>query len=92
VIQVLVKSIKYDAKHETVTVTFLPNGLRALTQHPAFDRVTQIMNLLNLAPDIQKELIFLAKHNSGRESIMEKASARSRHILLGASNDKCGHE
>lgn len=35
-------------------------------------RVTQIMNLLNLAPNIQEELLFLAKPENGRERITEK--------------------
>jgi hypothetical protein len=34
-------------------------------------RITQIMNLLNLAPDIQEELLFLPKTVKGRDPICE---------------------
>jgi hypothetical protein len=34
-------------------------------------RVTQIMNLLNLAPDIQEELLFLPQIEAGRDAIKE---------------------
>jgi hypothetical protein len=35
-------------------------------------RITQIMNLLNLAPDIQEELLFLPRTVRGRDRICEK--------------------
>ncbi len=35
-------------------------------------RITQIMNLLNLAPDIQEELLFLHRTVKGRDLICEK--------------------
>src|ERR1039457_2235181 len=35
-------------------------------------RVTQIMNLLNLAPDIQEQILFLADRTEGRETIAER--------------------
>jgi len=35
-------------------------------------RVTQIMNLLNLAPIIQEKLLFLHGADSGREAVTEK--------------------
>ena len=34
-------------------------------------RVTQIMNLLSLAPDIQEEILFLPRTQSGRDAIRE---------------------
>ena len=34
-------------------------------------RVTQIMSLLSLAPDIQEEILFLPRTQSGRDSIRE---------------------
>jgi hypothetical protein len=34
-------------------------------------RMTQIMNLLNLAPDIQEEILFLPPIESGRDPIRE---------------------
>lgn len=39
--------------------------------HVTRARVTQIMNLLNLAPDIQEEILFLAPVESGRDPIRE---------------------
>ncbi len=35
-------------------------------------RITQIMNLLNLAPDIQEEILFLPNTTKGRDPILEK--------------------
>jgi hypothetical protein len=35
-------------------------------------RITQIMNLLNLAPDIQEAILFLPRTVSGRDPIKEK--------------------
>ena len=39
-------------------------------------RVTQIMNLLELAPDIQEEVLFLPAQSSGRDTITERALRR----------------
>ena len=44
--------------------------------HVTRARVTQIMNLLNLAPDIQEDLLFLQKPGSGRDGITEKSLRR----------------
>jgi hypothetical protein len=35
-------------------------------------RITQVMNLLNLAPDIQQTLLFLPRTVKGRDPIREK--------------------
>lgn len=35
-------------------------------------RITQIMNLLNLAPDIQEEILFLPRTVKGHDPIREK--------------------
>jgi len=40
--------------------------------HVTRARITQIMNLLNLAPDIQEELLFLPKTTHGRDPIRER--------------------
>ena len=40
--------------------------------HVTQPRMTQIMNLLHLAPDIQEELLFLPKVTSGRDPIHER--------------------
>ncbi len=39
--------------------------------HVTRARMTQIMNLLNLAPDIQEEILFLPPIESGRDPIRE---------------------
>jgi hypothetical protein len=39
--------------------------------HVSRARVTQIMNLLNLAPDIQEEILFLPRTQHGRDPIRE---------------------
>lgn len=39
--------------------------------HVTRARITQIMNLLNLAPDIQEEILFLPPIESGRDPIRE---------------------
>ena len=40
--------------------------------HVSRARVTQIMNLLNLAPDIQEELLFLERKSGGLETLSER--------------------
>jgi hypothetical protein len=40
--------------------------------HVTRARVTQIMNLLNLAPDTQEEILFLPRTASGRDPISER--------------------
>jgi len=35
-------------------------------------RITQIMNLLNLAPDIQEEILFLPNTTKGRDPVLER--------------------
>jgi len=40
--------------------------------HVSRARVTQIMNLLNLAPDIQEEILFLPRTTRGRDPIRER--------------------
>jgi hypothetical protein len=40
--------------------------------HVSRARLTQIMNLLNLAPDIQEEILFLPATEHGRDAITEK--------------------
>ena len=39
-------------------------------------RATQIMHLLNLAPEIQKKLLFLAGTSSGRDPVCEREMRR----------------
>ncbi len=40
--------------------------------HVSRARVTQIMNLLNLAPSIQEQLLFLPRTEKGRDPIIER--------------------
>lgn len=40
--------------------------------HVSRARMTQIMNLLNLAPDIQEEILFLPRTTKGRDPIGER--------------------
>ena len=40
--------------------------------HVTQPRMTQIMNLLHLAPDIQEELLLLPRMTAGRDSITER--------------------
>jgi len=40
--------------------------------HVSRARVTQIMNLLNLAPDIQEDILFLPAGEGGRDPIAER--------------------
>jgi len=40
--------------------------------HVTQPRMTQIMNLLNLAPDIQEEILFLPKIAKGRDPVTER--------------------
>jgi hypothetical protein len=41
--------------------------------HVSRARLTQIMNLLNLAPDIQEEILHLPKFERGRDPVSERA-------------------
>lgn len=43
-------------------------------------RLTQILNLLSLAPDLQEELLFLEPSDSGRERLTEKTLRRLSSI------------
>jgi hypothetical protein len=45
-------------------------------------RVTQIMNLLNLAPDIQEQILFLKADTGERPEICEKSIRRLSSLLL----------
>lgn len=40
--------------------------------HVTRARITQIMNFLNLAPDIQEEILFLPRTEKGRDPIRER--------------------
>jgi hypothetical protein len=40
--------------------------------HVTRARITQIMNLLNLAPDLQEKLLFLPRTKKGRDPVTEQ--------------------
>ena len=44
-------------------------------------RMTQVMNLLNLAPQIQEEILFLPEIREGREPVRESALRRLPGVL-----------
>ncbi len=50
---------------------FLDQAHAAQCGHVTRARMTQIMNLLHLAPDIQEELLFLPPAESGRDRVSE---------------------
>jgi hypothetical protein len=45
-------------------------------------RVTQIMNLLNLAPDIQEQILFLKADSAEQQGICEQSIRRLSSLLL----------
>jgi len=51
-------------------------------------RITQIMNLLTLAPDIQEEILFLPRIYKGREPIREKDVRPIAAVLYWARQRK----
>jgi hypothetical protein len=44
-------------------------------------RMTQVMNLLNLAPEIQEEILFWPKIEEGREPVSERALRRLPGVI-----------
>ena len=53
-------------------------------------RMTQIMNLLNLAPDIQEALLFLPNQMSGRDAVNERSlRAAVKEPLWHEQRSKC---
>ncbi len=65
--------------------------------HVSRARVTQVMNLLNLAPDLQEKILFLQGPTRGRDQIAErdlrtiaaaKGWGRQRRLLLRLSLQK----
>jgi hypothetical protein len=43
--------------------------------------MTQIMNLLNLAPDIQEEIVFLPRNGAGKDPVAERNLRRLTAIV-----------
>ena len=58
--------------------------------HVSRARLTQIMNLLNLAPDIQGDLLFLAVTERGRDDITEKQLRPIAAITNWRKHVRCG--
>ena len=73
-----IERIDHDGQRGNVSITFRPTGIRALAAELARlgrvirARLTQIMNLLNLAPDIQDHLLHLPRVERGRDSVTER--------------------
>ncbi|MFW6106578.1 MAG: hypothetical protein ACOC8H_00285 [bacterium] len=63
-------AIKFDHLLETGAVR--DQAELAELGHVTRARVTQIMNLLHLAPDIQEEILFLPRVTHGRDPITER--------------------
>lgn len=49
--------------------------------HVTRARMTQVMNMLNLAPDIQQEILFLPQTTTGRDPISERALRRVTAVV-----------
>lgn len=58
--------------------------------HVTRARATQIMNLLNLSPDIQEEILFLPPTVAGRDPSRNGRSGRLRRAWSGARSGGCG--
>ncbi|TWT58329.1 hypothetical protein KOR42_17030 [Thalassoglobus neptunius] len=63
-------AIKFDGLITTGIIT--DRSELARLAHVTQPRMTQIMNLLHLAPDIQEQLLFLPRVTNGRDPITEK--------------------
>lgn len=72
--RVMALAIQFDdlLRRGMVTNTIELARLAKVTQ----PRITQVMNLLHLAPDIQEELLFLPLVTAGRDPINEKQLRR----------------
>ena len=53
----------------------------AVLAHVSRARLTQIMNLLLLAPDIQEEILFLPRNRGGRDAIAEPSVRHATAIV-----------
>lgn len=49
--------------------------------HVCRPRVTQVMTLLNLAPDIQEEVLFLPRTEQGRDPILERQLRKIARVI-----------
>src|SRR5262249_15638641 len=79
VARLLALAIKFDCLIRDGAVS--ASTAMARLGHVSTARVTQIMNLVLLAPDIQEEILFLTRTLRGRDPIRP-------HHLQGASNPK----
>jgi len=58
--------------------------------HVTRARLTQIMNLLSLAPDLQEAILFLPATERGRESISSGICGQSRRWWIGGGSGRFG--
>jgi hypothetical protein len=70
VTRLMALAIKFDGMLREGVVTYYADLARLGLVTRA--RMTQIMNLLNLAPDIQEAILFLPARIQGRETIAER--------------------
>lgn len=69
VARMMALAMRYDGLIRGGTIT--DQAVIARLGHVSRARVTQIMNLLHLAPDIQEEVLFLPRIERGKEPIQE---------------------
>jgi hypothetical protein len=55
-------------------------------------RITQLMNLLNLAPDIQEQILFLPPTTEGRERVSERSLRKLTRIKTWARQRRMWQE
>ena len=70
IVKLMALAIRFD--HLLATGAVLDQAELADLGHVTRARVTQIMNLLHLASDIQEEIIFLPRVTEGRDPIAER--------------------
>jgi hypothetical protein len=51
-------------------------------------RMTQLMNLLNLAPDIQEDILFLPATTKGRDAVSERSLRQVTAIVIWSRQRK----
>ncbi len=62
----------------------------ARLSHVSRARITQVMNLRLLAPDIQEQILFLPKIERGRDMVTFVSCNRSRWSRTGGNSGVCG--
>ncbi|HEX5470413.1 MAG TPA: hypothetical protein VFW73_00925 [Lacipirellulaceae bacterium] len=79
VARMMALTLRYDGLTRGGTIT--DQAVLARLGHVSRARVTQIMNLLRLAPDIQEEVLFLPRIERGKEPIQEHELCKIAAVL-----------